>query len=414
MFSNFVTFNEVSKLSTTIHNQLKQINYSDEVVDLIRERVDTESLNQIVELIEDKKLANSIALFFLFQCEKVIEKVIEKSLVSVFTLAKRFSSVMRRCRSFLVTPACKAGNLDIIKYLASIGVNLHNNNYIHMAAEHGHIHLIEYFIDNGVDIHYRDDKILTYACKSGSIDIVKYLVEKGCDVRADKDDPLIVSSDLGYKEIVKYLVEKGADVRASSDSALRLACIRGHLDVVKYLVERPDCKVCKERCCHGAKITAVNDQPILRSIQYKHFEIVKYLVEKGARLPETALDLAITLGDVNVIKYLIEECKMDISKITNPINSSKGILYTECIEYFESKFNIKLKIGSSICKNICDCGGSGSDSDSDRDSTSECNSDGECILGCGGGGSGSSSGSDSDSEKFYCPFRFGSSSSDDD
>lgn len=408
MFSNFVTFTEVSKLSNAVHDQLKQINYSDEVAELIRERVDTKSLDQIVELIGNKELAGNIVSFFIFQCQRVIEE----SLVSIFTLARKFPRVMKRYRSFLITPACRAGNIDIIKYLASIGVNLYHNNHVNEAAEYGHIHLIQYFIDNGIDIHHRDDEILTYACKSGSIDIVKYLVERGCDVRADKDDPLIVSSNLGYIEIVKYLVEKGADVRALSDLALRLACIRGHLDVVKYLVERPDCKVCKERCCHGAKITAVNDQPILKSIRSKYFDIVKYLVEKGARLPEIALDLAISSGDMNIIKYLVEECRMDISKIDNPIYSLNGVSYSECIEYFESKFNIKLRIGSSNYKGICDCGGSGSDSDSSSsDSSSDSGSDAELpIYRCGS----DSDSSDSDSKNFICPYRCSFSSSDDD
>lgn len=60
------------------------------------------------------------------------------------------------------------------------------------------------------------------------------------------------------------------------------AAEEGYLEIVKFLVERPDCKLCEEKCVHGANIHANNNSALRRAAVFGHFEIVKYLIEKGA------------------------------------------------------------------------------------------------------------------------------------
>jgi ankyrin repeat protein len=45
-------------------------------------------------------------------------------------------------------------------------------------------------------------------------------------------------AEMGHLEMVKYLVEQGADIHAKDDSALRWSAEKGHLDVVDYLMEQ--------------------------------------------------------------------------------------------------------------------------------------------------------------------------------
>ena len=50
-----------------------------------------------------------------------------------------------------------------------------------------------------------------------------------------KDDALRWASWYGHLQIVKYLVQKGVDIHAQKDAALMWASKNGHLQVVKYL-----------------------------------------------------------------------------------------------------------------------------------------------------------------------------------
>lgn len=54
----------------------------------------------------------------------------------------------------------------------------------------------------------------------------------------DKEEALRWAADKGCLDIVKYLVEQGADIHARNECALRWASEKGHRDVVKFLKEQ--------------------------------------------------------------------------------------------------------------------------------------------------------------------------------
>lgn len=56
MFSNFVTFAEVSKLSPFTHHRMKEINYHDKLLKLIYEKKDVDTFKEVIELVENKHL----------------------------------------------------------------------------------------------------------------------------------------------------------------------------------------------------------------------------------------------------------------------------------------------------------------------------------------------------------------------
>ena len=72
------------------------------------------------------------------------------------------------------------------------------------------------------------------AAGMGHLEVVKYLAEDGANVHA----ALHEAAFEGHLEVVKSLVEHGADVHAAASNGftpLHAATSRGHLEVVEYL-----------------------------------------------------------------------------------------------------------------------------------------------------------------------------------
>ena len=80
--------------------------------------------------------------------------------------------------------------------------------------------------------------ILTYASYHGHLDVVKYLIEHGVDVHLGEDSALMYAILQGHLEIVKYLVESGADIHAQANYAFTAAAEKGHLEILNYLREK--------------------------------------------------------------------------------------------------------------------------------------------------------------------------------
>jgi ankyrin repeat protein len=80
------------------------------------------------------------------------------------------------------------------------------------------------------------DNDLIQAAQHANLINVKSLIEQGDDIHAKDDESLIYSSYYGHLEVVTYIVEHGADIHASNDEALRLSAANRHLETVKYLV----------------------------------------------------------------------------------------------------------------------------------------------------------------------------------
>jgi len=142
------------------------------------------------------------------------------------------------------------------------------------AAEKGNLELIKKLVEQGVDVHARDDAALRWAAESGHLDVVKYLVEQGANVHAGDDLALRWAAGNGHLDVVKYLVEQGANVHAGDDAALRWAAGSGHLDVVKYLVEQ------------GANVHAGDDLALRWAAGRGHLDVVKYLESLGQQVSE--------------------------------------------------------------------------------------------------------------------------------
>jgi hypothetical protein len=173
--------------------------------------------------------------------------------------------------------ASKWGQLDVVKLLLDRGANIHSRNdgALHEASQEGHLDVIKLLLDRGANIHSQNDWALRWASREGNLDMVRLLLNRGADVHADNGEALLWASLGGYRDVVELLLDRGANIHVQNDRALRVASKEGHLDVVELLLDR------------GADVHADNDGA-LRMARYRgHQDIVQLLLERGTEISVT-------------------------------------------------------------------------------------------------------------------------------
>ena len=74
-------------------------------------------------------------------------------------------------------------------------------------CENGLISLVQNAIDNGVDIHFKDEIFLQMACYNNHIDIVKLLLDLGADPDVSDGYPYQISVARGSREVALLLAQ---------------------------------------------------------------------------------------------------------------------------------------------------------------------------------------------------------------
>ncbi|KAK7481615.1 hypothetical protein BaRGS_00016216 [Batillaria attramentaria] len=156
----------------------------------------------------------------------------------------------------LLYEAIAAGNLQSVKRLVSSGIGrnavLHSPNSLEgatvlsTAAFMGNLEMVQYLVDDGASINYKDPHMhrnaLHWASMGSGTDVVKYLVSCGADVNAlDRDNmsPLLHAAVHRHQTAVGLLVEAGAYVHQIDRlrcSALHYAAFHGDSSAVATLV----------------------------------------------------------------------------------------------------------------------------------------------------------------------------------
>lgn len=168
-------------------------------------------------------------------------------------------------RNHAFVESSASGNLDIVKYLEkfiviiqNININRYYCNSLVKACEYGHLNIVKYFIEKGIDYDKEDrNSFLYHAIDNNHIDIVKYLIEEykidldnfnniqmygGIDNKLDKYKNYILDniSKKGYINIIKYFIEE-CKIKYDFDiinTAIKSACKNNHFDIVSYLIDQ--------------------------------------------------------------------------------------------------------------------------------------------------------------------------------
>lgn len=104
------------------------------------------------------------------------------------------------------------------------------------AVKDGNLPVVQELLDNGVDIHTKEDQGLIYAAAEGHLSIIRELLNRGADIHAQSDWPLIVAVANGRLNVVRYLLDNGADVHAQDDYPLIVASIGDNLSIIQELL----------------------------------------------------------------------------------------------------------------------------------------------------------------------------------
>ncbi|PEQ29261.1 hypothetical protein CN467_28835 [Bacillus cereus] len=154
--------------------------------------------------------------------------------------------------------AIKIGDINEVKQLIGNDKEILNTmttfgTWLHVAAKKGHLEVVEYLINKGIDIEARggtfDASALNLAAGEGQMEIVKYLIEAGAelDVSLAKRNPLFGAIYGGHKEVAEFLVEKGIDIsirytgeNIKNMNAYEYAREFGQTEIAEYLKQKMD------------------------------------------------------------------------------------------------------------------------------------------------------------------------------
>ncbi|XP_067650391.1 ankyrin repeat domain-containing protein 50-like [Haliotis asinina] len=168
-----------------------------------------------------------------------------------------------------------------------------------------------------------DNRQLHKACRKGDLGRVKHILFQGSvDVNSrgekHRKTPLMVAAQEGHVKLVHFFVRKGADVSLvdeNGDNVLHMACRGGLMAIVKYIVKHTTVDI-NSKGMRGST-------PLLQTVYCGYMDVFIFLVSKEANVShvdddgENILHLACRGGHEYMVRYVLEECSVDINSRGN-------------------------------------------------------------------------------------------------
>ena len=217
-----------------------------------------------------------------------------------------------------VFPLLKYGHSKPIIKLIEEGVNprltlgtgkMKGMTLLHGAAMSGSDELVEYLLEKGL---FRADvrgphgwTPLHAAAYNNNREVARILLEAGANVNAKskKTDggsmALHMVAENGSRETLELLLEWGADITAKTKdgrSVFKVVAERGNEELVEFVLDRGKEGISKEELSMALQSVVRNKG---------NAGIVDLLLKSGAR-PDSALHVAVGLGDIDMVRLLLE------------------------------------------------------------------------------------------------------------
>ncbi|KAL4466529.1 hypothetical protein ABPG72_000736 [Tetrahymena utriculariae] len=314
--------------------QSKQFVENKEIVQNFLESVDKKSLDEIK------------------QCISKIEKKIKKkqNAYSQFSSVRDLINTIkdgngRSCLHF----AASRGDIPIFEYLLNLGAEYNTldnekNNPFFIAAQHGHLEIIQYIVDklkqDPLAKREGDASAIHLASSNGDLATIEYLISKGASIEEPSSFGFPINWAAGYNHIktVEFLLQKGAspngDRKGVIPSPLILSVDYGKQDLFDLLISYNA----------DVNVTDPNGWSVLHLCAEKgNIPFMNVLLEKGANPnylheQKTPLQLGFEHGNMDLYQILKKHTKNDINQ--------------ELAEEFKTKLNMKKEDEEFLPKTI--------------------------------------------------------------
>ncbi|HVX00041.1 MAG TPA: hypothetical protein VHA52_06380 [Candidatus Babeliaceae bacterium] len=291
MFSNFVTFTEVVKLSSIIKHRLETIQSPGE--DIIKEIVnkkDTESALNLMDIIEDRSLLVRFAPLLRLNrnVDQIYRKIIDEPNLDIYAI-----------KNELFVYCCDKGYLKMARKLLSIGADINTRGYyaIYQSVANKNITVLRFLKENGAKI---DSGVFNYF-KEGydkrNRGIIKYLVENFDNIDISNTDypvlEIIISS--GDIKTTKYIIGKYPHLLKTERSFL-----------VDYAVESGNLEILKFFENFGLDYKKIDYYPFATAVESDQMEALKFLTQRNSICCniKCAFQRAVIKNKLNCAKYL--------------------------------------------------------------------------------------------------------------
>ncbi|XP_076465114.1 death-associated protein kinase 1-like [Babylonia areolata] len=221
--------------------------------------------------------------------------------------------------------ASEEGNLDNLKELSDrtdsidLGTaNKHGETAVHMAASGGHVDVLKFLQDKGVNISMKDnqgDTALYWAARQGHLEAIRCLQEAGLPLDSQNksgETALHVAARYGHAHVVDFLCEAEANINvidSQGETPLHSAAWHGYSSIVQSL------------CEHGAVLDMRNKdgESVLHCAAVRgNVDCVRILLDSDAPLNlldkrgSTALHLSCQRQQTGIALMLLHAgCHMD-------------------------------------------------------------------------------------------------------
>ena len=329
---------------TTSHNEdeEKDILYTD----CIDKSYENGHYDIVKLLLNDERVKNSLNDYKLKLYTKVSKKINEsiKDYLKPKSEEKIINDTKNLNPDYILHYGCEIGILSLVKQSIKDGANFNWSNPICIASENGHIEIVKYLLNNGVDIHINQDSPLRYAIVVKKYDMVKFLIDNGADIHIADEYPFLLSWDFGSPDICKLLIDNGADLEKITKTLFKRKTSKQKKEILEFIDKLKNNNV-NESIKDYLKpkseediLKSINNltpnQKLLHGLKYDMIELINQSIDEGAD---------VTINDNNLLIWSCENGHTDIVKkiLENPnvdVNIQDG--YPICIASKNGHYNI--------------------------------------------------------------------------
>lgn len=313
----------------------------------------TESIEEIEEYLnESNENLEKVYNIDKYECTPIEIAVFLGSMVCFKHLLSKGAKITDRTMKHAIS----GGNIDIIKTLASMGLEINDNclkasiiahqtnifNWVSKRYQHPLDYevftlCIEYEFYNGISTFsgINADKASRLACSNNCIEIVRYIQKNAKFEESYLLCKAAIEGNLDYIKSVSNLGEiinqtTSSITKTRTDFILLEACRRGRTEIVKYLLTFPELdinqktkKIESDDKCGLWRWEEEETFPLLEAVTFGHLDIIKLLLndartninEETSKTKNTAMIEACTRENIKIAKYLLTNQSLDINHV---------------------------------------------------------------------------------------------------